>query len=101
MIDIFIVVGLMFAIAFAMRKHDHNFKVGKGLGDFLAWFMVSFFLLALIRLPIYLMWIGARFPFNPTDTQQIVSGVTAIAFWWAMIYWRIPMRLLGRKNSNG
>lgn len=97
MIDIIIVVVLMFAIAFAMRKHDPEYKVGNGLGDFIAWFMVSFFLLALIRLPIYLLWIGTHFPFNPTPNQQIASGITAIAFWWAMIYWRIPGRILRRK----
>lgn len=97
MLDIFIIVALMFAIAFAMRKHDPEWKVGNGLGDFIGWFMASLFLLALVRLPIYLMWIGAKFPFNPTPTQQLVSGGVAIAFWWAMIYWRIPARLLGRK----
>jgi len=97
MFDIVLAVILMFTLAETMRRHG-TWKPLSGLGDFIAWFMVSIFALALVRLPIYLLWIGAHFPFNPTPTQQIVSGVAAIAFWWAMVYWRIPMRLMGRNG---
>ncbi len=95
--DMFFTVLMMFAIGFAMRKHNPDFTIGRGLGDFIAWFMVSLFALALVRLPIYLLWCGPRFPFNPDGTQQFVSGVIAVAFWFTMIYWRVPARLLGRK----
>ena len=97
MLDILLIVALMFTIGFAMRKHDPEYKVGNGLGDFLGWFFASLFLLALVRLPIYLAVYGFVFPFRPSNTCQIVSGIAAITFWGAMIYWRIPARLLGRK----
>ncbi len=95
--DMFFTVLMMFALGFAMRKHNPNFTIGRGLGDFLAWFMISLFALALVRLPIYLLCCGPRFPFDPTPTQQFASGAIAVFFWWAMVYWRIPARLLGRK----
>lgn len=88
--DMFFAVAMMFTVGYAMRKHNPNFVIGKGLGDFIAWFIASLFLLAMVRLPIYLVWCGPRFPFDPNGTQQFVSGAVAIAFWWAMIWWRVP-----------
>jgi hypothetical protein len=95
--DILIIFILGLALSGAMQKNG-TWKPLSGIGDFIAWGVVCALALALVRIPIYLIVCGAHFPFNPSTTLQLVSGAIAIFFWWAMAYWRIPMRLMGRKG---
>ena len=79
-----------------MKMHG-TWKPLEGIGDFIAWGIACVFLLALVRIPFYLVVLGPHIPFNANEWMQLMSGILAIAFWYAMLYWRIPMRLLGRK----
>ncbi len=94
--DISIVILLGVAVSSAMKKHG-TWKPANGLGDYIGWGAACLFLLAIVRIPIYFLAYGFQFPFPATEKMQAFSGIVAIAFWWAMVYWRIPMRLLGRK----
>lgn len=94
--ELLIVVVLVAAIAHAMRRHDSYFSLG-GIDSYFVWLMVGYFGLALVRIPIYIITYGWKFPFNPSDKMQLFTGIFSIIFWWAMIYWQIPMRLLGRQ----
>lgn len=94
--DLIIIIFLGIALSEAMKKHGTWKSIG-GLGDCIAYGLVCLLLLALVRIPIYLLAYGFRFPFNPSEAMQLGTGIAAIVFWWAMAYWRIPMRLLGRK----
>lgn len=95
--DILLIVVLGMALSGAMQKNN-TWKPLTGIGDYIAWGVACLFLLALVRIPIYLLVLGAHFPFQASLTLQLVSGAIAIFFWWAMAYWRIPMRILGRKS---
>lgn len=94
--DVFFIVVLMYVLSWTMIKHG-TWKKMTGVSDFLGWFIACTFALILVRFPIYLFVYGFTFPFNPTPTLEIISGISAILFWGSMAYWRIPMRLLGRK----
>ena len=94
--DIIILIFLGVALSSAMKKHGTWKPIG-GLGDYIGWGVACLFLLALVRIPIYLLAYGFHFPFNASEAMQVCTGIGAIAFWWAMAYFRIPMRLLRRK----
>ena len=85
------------ALTHAMRKHG-KWNNEKG-GDLIGGCMVSFFLIAFVRIPVYLYLYGWVFPFNPSPTVSLLTGVGAIAFWWAMLWWQVPARLLGRSTT--
>jgi hypothetical protein len=89
--DIIFIALMMMAVEHALRKHG----VGgiKGFFDFIALGMLSAMLICLVRIPIYLIFCGEKFPFDPSDSLQFISAGISIVFWWSMIYWRIPGRV--------
>ena len=76
-----------------MKKH------GGGGSGVIGLAMVSVLFLGFFRIPIYIILYGWIFPFNPSDAVAFLTGVGAVAFWWAMIWWQVPARLLGRKTT--
>jgi hypothetical protein len=86
--DILFSIAMMIAVSNAMDKRG-TWREISGLGDAIAWFIVSLFLLALIRIPIYLIVLGWHFPFQASPALQFTSGVFAIAFWFCVIRWQI------------
>lgn len=98
--DIAIIFIMGILLSGVMKTHG-TWKPLGGIGDIIAWCLVCIFLLALVRIPFYLTILGPHIPFNASEWLQFMSGVLAIVFWYAMLYWRIPMRLMGRlKNKS-
>jgi len=99
--DMFFIVVFMFTLAFCMRKHG-TWKPVDGLGGFLGWFFASFLLFGVTKVLFIvsiLFFTGKplSFPIAATDGLHLLSSVLTVLVWFAMMYWRIPMRLLGRK----
>jgi hypothetical protein len=90
--DILFVIVMWVVIEYTLKKH--NVSNGKEGLNVIGGLIASFFLLALVRLPIYLLLYGCRFPFHPSDTAVTLSGIFAIVFWGAMLWWRIPGRVV-------
>jgi mannose/fructose/N-acetylgalactosamine-specific phosphotransferase system component IID len=91
--DIFFAILMMIAFSNAMG-HNGKWKPMTGIGDAIAWFMVSLMAIALVRIPIYLSLYGwPPGPYNPSPILQFVTGLIAVAFWWVMTYWRVPGRI--------
>ena len=97
--DIIFLIAMYIAIEHAMKKHGGWKTSGGGGGGVIGLFLVSMFFLGIVRFPIYLFLYGWRFPFNPSDAAAFLTGIGAIAFWWAMIWWQVPARLLGRSTT--
>jgi len=93
--DIIFTIVLVGVFAFTMKKHN-TWKPVSGVADLFGLILVALFALALVRFPIYIIVYGLHIPFPATSMVQFISGVIAIMFWFCMLYWRIPMRLLGR-----
>jgi mannose/fructose/N-acetylgalactosamine-specific phosphotransferase system component IID len=94
--DLLLIIVFGLVVSGVMQKHG-TWKPLNGIGDFIAWGLVCIMAIALVRIPIYLMFYGwPHGPFNPSLNMQLGSGVVAIAFWWAMTYWRIPGRIYRR-----
>lgn len=82
-------------ILYAMSKHHSLiFKCIGTLIDLLSWVVASFFLLSIVRIPIYLIVYGKQIPFHPTETMRCVTGLVSGIFWGLMIYFQIPMRIV-------
>lgn len=84
-----------------MRKHG-TWKPVDGLGGFLGWFFASFILFGITKAAIIILTLKVQglplsFPVAATNELHLMSFVLTVAVWFAMMYWRIPMRLLGRK----
>jgi hypothetical protein len=94
--DLTFIIVLAVVIQYCINKHGTG-KPIDGVGDFIGLCIAAGILLCLIRIPTYLLLYGARFPFNPSEQVQSITGIGAIVFWGVMLYWRIPMRLLGRE----
>ena len=92
MTDIFFIIVIWVVMEFTLKKH--NVSNGKEGLNVIGGLMAAFFLLALVRLPIYLLLYGCHFPFHPSDTVATLSGIFAIVFWGAMLWWRIPGRVV-------
>jgi hypothetical protein len=88
MMDIVIIILMGIALSSAMRKHG-TWKGCNSIGDYIGWGMALFFLLVLVRLPIYCLAYGWHIPFPATEGMQLGTGAFAIAFWWAMLYFRV------------
>jgi hypothetical protein len=98
--DIFLAIIMIVAFANAMERNGTR-KPLTGIGDCIAWFVVSLVAIALVRIPIYVIYYGWHSgPYDPSIEMQLVSGFVAIAFWWAMTYWRIPGRIYRRLRGN-
>ena len=92
--DILFCIVLWISLTFCMQKHGTARPHSDGLGAFIAGVIVSLFMIALFRLPIYVFLYGWKFPFNPSSTATFWTGVCAVAFWSAMAWWRIPGRVV-------
>lgn len=80
-------------LAVSMKRHG-NWKGMDGLGDFIAWAMVSFFLLSLTMWPIVAAFHGGfSFPQQATQEQRFYSAVIACAIWFILLYWRPQVAL--------
>lgn len=83
----------MYIFAFTMQKAG-TWKPISGIGDIIAWLMVSLMGLALFKIPFLGFMAGWHFPTHATDTQQAIAGAASCALWFALMYWRIPGRML-------
>lgn len=96
MIDALIIIAHMWILPYAMR--------GKGQvkhpGDFIGWFFVCALLLCIVKIPIYLVSYGTRLPFNPSDVVVFSSGLISLAFWFTMLYYRVPYRIIQIANKR-
>lgn len=84
--DIAIIIIMGVLLSDVMKMHG-TWKPLQGF-DFIGWGMACFFLLILVRIPIYLAVYGFHFPFHPSEWMQLGTGVFAIAFWYAALYYR-------------
>src|ERR1035437_281708 len=90
MLNILFCIVLWVSLSLCIQKRTTQTCRSGGLGELIAGCIVSAFLISLIRLPIYVFLYGWMFPFNPSSTATFWSGVFAVAFWSAMVWWRIP-----------
>jgi len=90
--DILYIITLWVVIEYTLRKHGVTNKDEKL--NAIAGLVTSFFLIGLTRLPIYLFVYGFQFPFHASNTVATLSGIFAIVFWGAMLWWRIPGRVV-------
>jgi hypothetical protein len=69
----------------------------KNSADTFGLFILCFFLIAIVRIPLYVFLYGMKFPFHPSVSAQWISGLLSCTLWWSLVYYRPIARLLGRK----
>lgn len=97
--DILIVIIHMLVINHAMKNtpYAESKDVNKNSSNTIGLFILCFFLIAIIRIPLYVFLYGMKFPFHPSVSAQWISGLLSCAFWWSLVYYRPIARLFRRK----
>ena len=93
MTDIIFIVVLWLGLDICIKNHCSVESKSSPLGSFIGGCIVAAMMIALVRIPIYVILYGWTFPFKPTPTSEFWSGMFALAFWLSMAYWQIPGKI--------